>query len=230
MEIFKDMWEQSYARNENYIFFPKEEVVKFLNRFVRKKIGLNQFIDKLDFSQTVRGLDMGCGIGSNTLLMGEFGLEAYGVDISANAIHAAQEIARATNREHVASRFCVVEGDRMPFPDGYFDITICDSVLDSMSFSLAQQNTKEISRVTKKYAFLTIISGDDSEHFREYDGEEIVSGTHENGTVQSYFNFEKIKRLILDTNFKIVWCHLVQDLSLLDANVGSRYFLVLEKE
>ncbi|MFT5917937.1 MAG: hypothetical protein ACI81T_004454, partial [Bacteroidia bacterium] len=35
MELLKkDKWDQSYARGENFIFFPKEEVVKFLNRFV----------------------------------------------------------------------------------------------------------------------------------------------------------------------------------------------------
>jgi hypothetical protein len=35
----KEEWDESYNRQENFIFFPKEEVVKFLNRFVRKKWG-----------------------------------------------------------------------------------------------------------------------------------------------------------------------------------------------
>ncbi len=37
MEPYSKQWEESYARQENFIFYPKEEYVKFLNRFVRKK-------------------------------------------------------------------------------------------------------------------------------------------------------------------------------------------------
>ena len=42
-KLYKQKWNESYDRYENYIFYPKEEVVKFLNRFVRKKIGDNNF-------------------------------------------------------------------------------------------------------------------------------------------------------------------------------------------
>lgn len=38
-------WNQSYSRKENYIFYPKEESVKFINRFVRKQIGADRFRD-----------------------------------------------------------------------------------------------------------------------------------------------------------------------------------------
>ena len=47
MDIRKEFWEASYGRFENFMFYPKEEVVKFLNRFVRKRIGLNKFLDIL---------------------------------------------------------------------------------------------------------------------------------------------------------------------------------------
>ena len=40
-------WEESYKRKENFIFYPQAEVVKFLNRYIRKKISTNQFIDIL---------------------------------------------------------------------------------------------------------------------------------------------------------------------------------------
>ena len=34
----KEKWEESYGRGENFMYYPKEETVKFLNRFVKKKI------------------------------------------------------------------------------------------------------------------------------------------------------------------------------------------------
>ena len=39
----------------------------------QKKIGIDKFEDKLDFSKKIRGLDYGCGIGRSTILMREFG-------------------------------------------------------------------------------------------------------------------------------------------------------------
>jgi len=44
-KIYKQEWDESYNHFDNYIFYPKEEVVKFLNRFVRRKIGDNSFQD-----------------------------------------------------------------------------------------------------------------------------------------------------------------------------------------
>jgi hypothetical protein len=40
-------WDASYNREENYIFYPKEEVVKFLNRFIKKKTGVNTFNNRI---------------------------------------------------------------------------------------------------------------------------------------------------------------------------------------
>ena len=36
MELFKDEWETSYGRGENSIFYLQTEVVRFINRFIRK--------------------------------------------------------------------------------------------------------------------------------------------------------------------------------------------------
>ena len=66
--IFQDEWDASYQRGDNAIFYPKEEIVKFLNRFVRKKTGFNEFVDIFDFSKEIRGLDYGCGMGRAKLI------------------------------------------------------------------------------------------------------------------------------------------------------------------
>ncbi len=51
-DIFVDQWEKSYERNENNILYPQTEVVKFLNRFVRKKLSFEgKFIDLIDFKR-----------------------------------------------------------------------------------------------------------------------------------------------------------------------------------
>jgi 2-polyprenyl-3-methyl-5-hydroxy-6-metoxy-1,4-benzoquinol methylase len=91
--VNKNKWDESYDRNENHTLYPKEEVVKFLNRFVRKKLGDNKFIDILMTDrEKLRGLDCGCGIGRMTMLLNEFNIDSYGVDISKVAIQKAKEL------------------------------------------------------------------------------------------------------------------------------------------
>ena len=56
MDTRKNKWQQSYLRLENFIFYPKEETVKFLNRFVRKRTSVSEFRDVMDFSgRKIRG-------------------------------------------------------------------------------------------------------------------------------------------------------------------------------
>ena len=35
-------WEESYERGENNILYPQEEVVRFLNRYIRKKLDYSE--------------------------------------------------------------------------------------------------------------------------------------------------------------------------------------------
>lgn len=227
MEIYVDQWEESYARHENFMFYPKEEYVKFLNRFVRKKIGIDKFVDILDFEGGGRALDYGCGIGRLTVLLREFGLDAYGLDISSKAIANAKKLASYLGYTDMEEKFIEIDGKSIPFPDRYFDITISESVLDSMHFELAKMIMKEMARVTKRLIFVSLIS-DDSEHHREYAEEEVIQTEHEKGTIQSYFNMGKIHKLIANTDFKIRWCHLITEESVIDRYKYARYYMVLE--
>lgn len=223
----KDKWENSYRRGENYIFYPKEQVVMFLNRFVRKRIALDGFKDIMDFSREVKALDYGCGIGRQTLLLKEFGIDAWGVDISQEALSIAKQSAKKLKYPELAEKFLVIEGDSLSFSDNFFDLTISDGVLDSMPFELARKIVKDISRVTKKYVFVSLICGIGSR--QGFDGEEIVEHEHEQGTVQSYFTQDKITKLIERTKLSIKWCRLVKEEDTLSDHKTARYFIVFEK-
>lgn len=223
--IKKEKWEESYCRSENHIFYPKEEVIKFINRFVRKRIGTNKFKDILDFSKTVRGLDYGCGIGRQTILMKEFGMDAYGLDISEAAISRAKDLASYFGFDDLGKNFRVIDGISIPFEKEFFDITICESVIDSMHFDLAKILIHEIGRVTKELIYISLIS--DLNGIRS--DEEIVQIEHEKGTVQSYYNELKIEQLLNKTNFKIQWKSHIVETDLQTSSQYGRYYLVLKK-
>jgi SAM-dependent methyltransferase len=220
-KVYKQKWDESYDRYENHILYPKEEVIKFLNRFVRKKIGDNNFQDVLQLNEAergiIRGLDYGCGIGRMTMLMHEFNINSYGVDISKNAIQKAKELFPV-----LSNKFSEVEGEVLPFDDSFFDISICESVIDSMHYNVAVKVIKELDRVTGKLIFISFISGDDF-------GEEIVHTAHEKDTVQSWYNWARIESLISNTLLKIKWARLVTEESLIDRYKYGRYYLVLGK-
>ena len=231
MSIRKDKWEESYQRHENHIFYPKEECVKFLNRFIRKRVGVDAFVDIYPSSSgAIKALDYGCGLGRNSILLEEFGVETYGVDISATAVHAARNLSTASGFEGLAGRLEVTKGKGLAFNDKQFDFVLCDSVLDSMHFEIAKSLMKEFERVAKNYVFISLISGDDSSHYREFGGEEDVETEHEEGTIQSYFNYSKIEDLVAGTELSLKWGRLVSEESIVDQYKLSRYWLLFEQK
>ncbi|MDX1618504.1 MAG: class I SAM-dependent methyltransferase [Balneolaceae bacterium] len=227
MDEYKKKWEESYKRGENWILSPKEEVVKFLNRFIRKRIGVDEFEDKIETEGSIKGLDFGCGIGRQVILLHQFGIEAHGVDISEQAISEAQRIAEAFGYPELRDRFEVIDQPTMPFADNAFDLVLSDSVLDSMEFGRARAIVKELDRIVDGYLYVSLISGLDSRFPEAYDGENIVQEAFEEGTVQSYFTEEKIDRLFAESSFKMEWAMLRRDIYLLDKSYEGRYYLVL---
>lgn len=229
-DILKEKWDGSYSRGENFIFGPKDESIKFLNRFVRKRTGVDTFRDILSFNETVRGLDYGCGVGGQTILMKSYGIDAYGVDISSVAIETARNFSVCSGYPDLVDRFQLVAGGDIPFTDSFFDITISEAVLDSMKFDIAKRVLSEIDRVTKSLVFISLISGDSLGHGKEFSGDEVVATEFEQGTIQSYYNWSKIQELIAGTRFSIKWCHLLREEGVVSPYRVGRYFLVLSKE
>lgn len=38
-------WDDSYRNRDNFMFYPHEEVVRFISKYIRKRIGFNEFRD-----------------------------------------------------------------------------------------------------------------------------------------------------------------------------------------
>lgn len=222
-------WDNSFRKGQNCILYPKEQVVIFLNRFVRKKDGMNSFKDIMDFSRPVRGIDFGCGIGRQTLLMKEFGIDAWGVDISPEAIRMAKRLSDHLGFPRMRNRFLLTRGLDTGFPDGFFDLAICESVLDSMPFDFARQAIRELERLIQRYAFISLICGCAAKKHSCFNGELTVKTEHEKGTIQSYFDRAKVKKLIGGTRLKIAWWRLIKESSLTDKYRYGRHYLVLAK-
>ncbi len=164
------------------------------------------------------------------MLLEQFGLKAYGVDISEEAINKTKYFAEKSGFHDLQNRFICIDRTSLPFEDKFFDITISLGVLDSMYFKLAKKVIIEIDRVTKGLFYFNVISGDDHLHYREFAGEEIVTTIHEEGTVQSYYNYMKILNLLENTSFEIIDLRLITEQSLISRYKYGRYHVVCKKK
>lgn len=222
-------WDISYNNKDNFVFYPHEEVIRFVSKYIRKRVDLSKFKEGCNVDNP-KILDVGCGIGRHIIYADDMGIEAYGIDLSNTAIAKACEWADKNGMDNSKKR--IVQGDIccLPWENDFFDFAVSHGVLDSMPFTMAKKGVREVARVLKKNGlfYCDIVSGDDSSHFREYAGEEVVETLHECGTIQCYFNFTKVNELIGEV-FSIHEAFLIRKENVLSGSFISRYHLVLKK-
>jgi len=228
---YKIKWEQSFSNRDNYIFYPDEDVIRFVSKYIRKRVGLNEFENKLENLRDIKLLDLGCGIGPNLIFCKEMGIDSYGVDLSQNAINYLLQIAKEKKINIAKEKVIQSDVSKLPFGDEFFEFVIARSVLDSVDANTAKEAFLEVSRVMKKesYFYCDVWSDDDNLHDKDFAGEEIIKTKHEEGTFQLYYNEEKIKYMT-DSIFKIEECKLIRYTDLLSKEYKSRFQLVFKKK
>ena len=96
-------------------------------------------------------LEIGCGVGRWAYFMVEKKKARYiGVDISPRMI----EIA---TREVPKGNFYVIDGEKLDFPDNYFDLVFSVTVLHHIPYDKKEKMISEICRVTKKGGYIIIL-------------------------------------------------------------------------
>jgi SAM-dependent methyltransferase len=93
----------------------------------------------------VRGrvLNVGCGTGGFNLVVEEAGARAVGVDADPEAIAIC-----ALKREKGGSAFVRAVAERLPFPDGDFDLVYCFSAIEHVES--VEESVAEMVRVTRR--------------------------------------------------------------------------------
>jgi SAM-dependent methyltransferase len=94
-------------------------------------------IDIYVFDQILRGnitretrvLDAGCGYGRNLVYLLRDGCEVFAVDESSEAVEHVRRLSASLETGLAAENFQVGPIERMPFPDSFTDVVICNSVL-----------------------------------------------------------------------------------------------------
>jgi SAM-dependent methyltransferase len=94
-------------------------------------------IDIYVFDQILRGniapgmriLDAGCGYGRNLVHLLHEGCEIFAIDANPEGVEHVQALAAQLAPNLPATNFSVSPVEKMPFPDAFADVVICNSVL-----------------------------------------------------------------------------------------------------
>jgi len=226
MNLKEKEWEISYQNKDNFVFYPHEEIIRFTAKYVAKRKGFNQ----VEYHRNGKVLDLGCGIGRHIIFFENLGIDAYGVDLSKEAIEMAKKwlidtghIPLDTNKLYQGS------AEALPWVQNDFDFIVSHGVLDSMPFAIARNIVKECSRVLKDDGlFYCDLISDETKYGNQFDEEVLVEEEHEKGTIQSYFTIDKINRLV-ENLFEIQEINKITNQNMLTQNYYSRYHLVLKK-
>jgi SAM-dependent methyltransferase len=227
----RDDWNASYDRRENFVFSASDEVVRFVSRFLRRRVGLDEVIDILPGAGNSKVLDVGCGVGRHLVFGSQMGLQMWGFDLSQRAVDVAKRWLLRFEDSLTDDRVIVTDIRDLPWPDGFFDHALSDSVLDSMSYEIATLGIAQVARVLKPggYFYCNLIArlgaqdGND-----DFAGESIVTATHEHGTVQSYFNEAK-GRALLEPAFEVLSCFLHTETDAMSGAADGRWHFVLRR-
>lgn len=229
MNLKSREWNESFSGKDNYVFYPHEEIIRFTSKYIRKKIGFNDYEDHRYYPKKPKIIDLGCGMGRHVKFFDEYNLDCYGIDLSEVALNSAKQLFTKQGLSHLNKKLFLGSLTEMPFQDNLFDFAVSHGVYDSMPFDVAKKAMQEASRCLKNGAlfYLDLVSGDDNNHAPEFCGEEVVETTHEKGTIQSFFNWHKIAEL-LDESFIIKEAFLIKKTSIINPSFHSRYHLILE--
>ncbi len=193
-------WELVYKKRFNGPWYPREAIVKFTARYIKRRVGIDLYEIKKDAKKV---LDVGCGNGRHVVFFAEQAFNVSGIDISKEAI----DVANAwLNKKGLTADLRAGVAENLPFKNEEFDVVISDGVLDHIPMKNAKEAVNEMKRVLKQegYLFLKLRATTDSECGRGVKCEKntyILQEGYEKGIIQHFFDKEEISELL--TDFKI---------------------------
>jgi ubiquinone/menaquinone biosynthesis C-methylase UbiE len=100
----------------------------------------------IPYSNYDKALDIGCGCGVYSMLMGKKGYSVEGIDINSISLSKAKKWA---NEENISTKvnFQNMDVHNLAFPDNYFDLIIASEVIEHLNRPMGA--LKEIARVLK---------------------------------------------------------------------------------
>ena len=129
------------------------------------------FIERYGLGRGSRVLDVGCAKGFflHDLALAVPGIEVFGIDISPYAIDQA--------KAEVRPRLAVADAAALPFDDDYFDLVVAVTTVHNLEGEALDRSLRELERVGKGQAFLTVDAWRTEEERRRVEGWALTART-----------------------------------------------------
>ena len=160
MTNVKKWYENSY-KNSGFKAqrrYPNEELLRFL--------GVNFFNNDVESRKKIKVLEVGCGSCANLWMVAKEGFDAYGLDISHEALKLGEQM---LNQWQVNADLKQGSFLELPYKDESFDVVIDVVSMSSVNHNEMIQGLGEVHRVLKKNGlFFSYENSQDSSVFRDY--------------------------------------------------------------
>jgi len=221
----KNYWDISYQNKDNYLLYPNEEVIRFFNKYIKRRTQI-----KIKKKNKVV-LDLGCGSGRHILYCIENGYFPIGLDLSKVALNQAKAYLRS--KKYILNKnYKTIKSNssKISIKSNKIDYLISHGTLDSMPDNDIKKTVKELFRVMKRNSlgYVDLISDKvkrKGKFLNKYD--QLINEKHEKNTIQSYFNLKRIKRTF--SKFKILEIYRM-DKVINKKIVHARYSVIFKKE
>jgi ubiquinone/menaquinone biosynthesis C-methylase UbiE len=158
--------------------------------------GVVDLADNLKREGAKRVLDLGCGAGRHSILLGKAGFQVVALDISETALTILEGRLKTASIHNVT----LVRHDmlELPFIDNYFDGVICTNVLHHGKLVEIKQATREVHRVMKNGASASVVALSTAD-FRRGNGRKLEPNTYvftegeERGIIHHFFSRQELQ-------------------------------------
>lgn len=164
----KNNYETLYSKEEAFLRYPADWILRFHNMFLKKNI-----------SPGARILDYGCGSGNNSIFFARQGYDVHGLEVSPSAINLIKQNLKAHSlNENLINNYKIVKPDTtsLPYEDCSFDFILSNQVLYYLpNKQHIQKLCEEFSRILKPNGFVFFTMMGPKNYYITYHTKNIVS-------------------------------------------------------